>query len=188
MGRSVGDLARACAGSLLVLATWACSDSDSDEPAADAAASSPDAGADCSLTGLEPDADMAERDDELQVLFYTATEGDLRLTVDFYFSLGATDGAQSVTLTGEGLDTCATCVFAHSGCGELVCVTAFVAVSGQLEISAMGGVGERFTGQLDQARFAEAVIEPGTQETTLVDGGQTWCFDSYAFDVSVLGS
>ena len=167
---------------VLVLASWACSGGDDDgEPGGVA-----DAAGECDLSGLDPATETAERDDELEVLFYTATSGELRLTVDFYFSLGASDSAQTFELRGEGLDTCDTCVFAHSGCGELVCDRAFVGVSGLLEVTSMGAVGERFTGSLAQTVFAEAVIDAGTQETTIVEGGQTWCIDDLAFDLEVV--
>jgi len=135
--------------------------------------------------GFVPQSETAERDDELELLFYTAAQGDRRLTIDFYFSLGASDAAHSVTLNGEGLDTCATCVIARTGCGSLLCSTSFMAQSGILEITEMGDAGESFTGSFDEIVFAEVEVESGSQETTLVAGGQSWCIRDYAFEIPV---
>jgi hypothetical protein len=148
-------------------------------PAADASASP------CDLEGFTVGTEAAERDDELEVLFYTASNADAqRMAVDFYFSLGATDGPQTLTFTGEGLDTCSTCVTARTGCGSLTCDTTYVALSGTLTITAMGGVGESLEGSLDDAVFAEAEVEGGTLATTLVENGQRWCIDA-SFDLPV---
>lgn len=142
----------------------------------------------CDRSGLERTSEMAERDDELEILFYTARGDATRLAIDFYFSLGATDGAQTLTLTGEGLDTCSTCVFAHSGCGSLTCERAFMATSGLLVIDEMGQAGGSLNGRLGDALFVEVEIEAGTQETTIVPDGETWCFDDFAFDTSVVAT
>jgi hypothetical protein len=148
-------------------------------PAADAASVA------CDLEGFSTGTETAERDDELGVLFYTASNAQMqRLTADFYFSLGATDGPQTVSFTGEGLDTCSTCVSARTGCGSLSCETTFIALSGTLTVTAMGGVGETLQGSLSNAVFAEAEIDAGTLETTLVPDGQRWCLDA-SFDVPV---
>jgi len=144
----------------------------------------PDA-ASCTHSGFSADGETAERDAELDVLFYTAVQGNTRLTIDFYFPLGAIDDSQNLTLTGEGLDTCATCVFTKRDCGALICQTSLMAQSGQLTITAMGDTGEPFSGSLNSAVFAEVDIDAATQQTTVVPGGVTWCIDSYEFSLQV---
>ncbi len=166
----------------LALALAACSDSPDEVPAD--AADLGDAPS-CSRSGFTADNELAERDDELGVLFYTANTGTDRLTIDFYFPLGTPDSAHSETLTGEGLDTCATCIFIKLACGALTCQTSLMVQSGQLDITSMGAIGEPFTGSLSDAVFAEVMFESGTQRTTVVPGGETWCFENYAFSVQV---
>lgn len=141
--------------------------------------------ASCDRQGFTPTGEAAERDFELEVLFYTGANATERFNVDFYFSLGATDGAQQIAFSGEGLDTCAECVFLRTGCGSLLCETTFMAQTGTLTIEAMGGEGESFVGSLQDAVFREVEIDSGTQETTVVTDGASWCLDDYTFDVTV---
>lgn len=153
-------------------------------------ASTVDAGPDaatptCDSQGFSPTTEAVERDSDLEVLFYTGTTASERLTIDFYFSIGATDGPQTVTLTGEGLDTCAVCLMLHTGCAGLTCEHTFMVQEGTLTITEMGAVGDFLRGTLDSAVFREVDIDSGTQKTTLVPDGQSRCVDDYAIDVAV---
>lgn len=170
---------------LVVCALCACGSDDSPGSAA-ADASGPDAGSGaCDRNGVVVSSETAERDPDLELLFYSARSDDGEiLSVDFYFSLGATDGPQTVELDGEGLDECHTCLLIRSGCQSVTCDRRFMAQSGTLRIEAMGGVGSPLSGSLEGVVFAEAEVDAGSLETTLVPGGDTWCIDA-EFDVPV---
>jgi len=156
----------------------------------DAATSAVDAGPDaataaCDQNGFVPTTETAERDSDLEVLFYTGTTAGERLTIDFYFSIGATDGPQTLAFAGEGLDTCAVCAMLHTGCGSLTCERTFMVQEGNLTIAEMGATGGSLRGTLGSALFREVEIDAGTQKTTLVPDGQSRCVDDYAIDIAV---
>ena len=165
---------------LVALGCGSSSNSAPDAAPADAASSA------CTFTGFAEDSAMAERDGDLEVLFYTALTSEERLGIDFYFSIGATDGPQSQSFTGEGLDTCSLCMLIRSECSGLLCDTRYMAQSGSLQIDAMDPVGGTFSGSLSDVVLAEVTIDSGTQETTLVPSGRTWCLPSYQFNVNVV--
>ncbi len=160
----------------------------SDDPEADA-----DAAPSCDHEGFAPTLQTAERDDDLGVLFYTATLGSApsqqRLTFDFYFPLGASDGAQDLVFDGENLRDCHTCLVARRDCESRRCADgkAFLVQSGNASITAMGAEGGVFQGILTNAIFAEVTIAAPDLETTLVPDGETWCVDSLSFEAPVTG-
>lgn len=166
-------------------ATSACGGGDDD-----GAASGPDAAPACTTTGFAADQQLAERDDELGVLFYTAIAGvdpfD-RLTVDFYFDLGATDAPHTIPLAGDDLADCHTCLLLYRGCSGSLCTSAttFLATSGTLTVSATGGAGDPFTAALDDATFTEVVIDYSTQHAEPVADGETWCLDGQALSATI---
>ncbi len=167
----------------ILLSTAACGE-DSPEANADAAPS-------CTHQGFAPEQETAERDDDLGVLFYTALRGpeteQQRLTFDFYFPLGASDGPQTVTFTGENLRDCHTCMVARRDCESPRCADgkAFLVQSGTASITAMDAHGGTFAGTLENAVFAEVTIAAPSLETTLVPDGETWCIDSLDVSASV---
>lgn len=137
----------------------------------------------CDRDGFTAATELAERDADLDLLFYTGlTAGDPfdRLTVDFYFSLGATNGPHDLTLTGEDVADCATCVLVYRGCTGTTCepATTYLADSGTLRVSALGGAGTTFAATLEDVRLVEVEIDRGTQHATPVPGGETWCLRS----------
>jgi len=176
------ELARVLALGVALALVAGCDD-DSSSTSVDAG---PDAAtATCKSQGFSPTTETVERDSDLEVLFYTGTTTSERLTIDFYFSIGATDGPQTVTFTGEGLDTCAVCLMLHTDCGSLTCMHSLMVQEGTLSIAEMGAVGESFRGTLDSAVFREVDIDSSTQKTTLVPDGQSRCVDDYAIDIAV---
>lgn len=168
---------------ILSLSCAACGD--------DEVADSADAAPVCDHTGFAPTLETAERDDELGVLFYTATLGEAptmeRLTFDFYFPLGASDGPQEILFDGENLRDCHTCMVARRDCESARCRDgkAFLVQSGTASVAAMDAEGGSFRGTLDNVVFAEVTIGAPDLETTVVPGGETWCIDSLAFDAEV---
>jgi hypothetical protein len=157
---------------------------------ADAAAQI-DAAAACTHTGLVAETQTTERDDELGVLFYTATVGVApnieRLTFDFYFPFGATDGPQDLVIDGENLRDCHTCLVARRNCESARCADgkAFLVQEGTASITAMGAAGTSFQGTLENAVFAEVTISAADLETTVVPGGETWCIDRLDMDSAI---
>ena len=145
----------------------------------------------CSHAAFTPESQGVERDDELGVLFYTATAGTApnieRLTFDFYFPFGATDGPQDVIFTGENLKDCHTCLVARRECESARCADgrAFLVQEGTASITAMGAAGTSFVGTLSNAVLAEVTISAADLETTLVPGGETWCIDSLMLDAPI---
>ncbi|MFO0748407.1 MAG: hypothetical protein U1F43_22495 [Myxococcota bacterium] len=99
---------------------------------------------------------------------------------------GGAAAAGRYELTGENFATCANCVIAYIGCdADLAgCAKTFLAQSGTLDISAFGASGGHFTGTLDQVVLAEVTLDDDFN-STLVEGGETWCLDGYAFDAVV---
>jgi len=142
----------------------------------------------CGRTGFAAAEQRAERDDDLDVLFYTglssATAPLDRLTVDFYFTLGALDGTQVVDLAFEDPADCHTCVALYRGCSAATCAlaTVFLPASGLLEVEATGGAGDPFTARLD-ARLVEVTIED--QHATPVPGGEVWCLEELALSATI---
>lgn len=122
----------------------------------------------------------AQRDDEL--FFYTGLDDSRpdRLTVDFYFGLGAIDGPNTVTFTGEDLAACATCVFIHRG------ETSLMAQSGTLEVTALGPIGTTFGAVLRDVVFAEVTIQD--LNSTLVPGGDTECVEEQTLSAGIDGA
>ena len=144
----------------------------------------------CSFNGFTGDMQLAERDTELDVLFYTARSGTLPdqelLTFDLYFPLGATNAVHDFTFTGESLADCHTCLQMRRDCSATSCISGriFLAQEGTASVSQIGESGTNLQGTLTDIRLAEVTIGMGL-ETTLVPGGDTWCIDSYSFDQTI---
>lgn len=176
---------------ILLLVTLACGSGD-ESSSNDASPTEADASDEaCTHIGFADDNQAAERDDELGVLFFTATSGEFptlqRLTFDFYFPFGATDGPQEITFDGENLRDCHTCLVARRDCDSASCASgkAFLVQSGTASIAAMGAVGTSFQGTISDAVFAEVTISPADLETTLVPNGERWCIDSLGIEASI---
>ena len=133
----------------------------------------------CTPAGFSPFSQTAERDAE--ILFYTGVTEVAptdRLTVDFYFTLGATDGPHTFTFTGEDLAACGTCVLFHRGEDKK-----FMAQTGTLEVTALGAVDTTFAATLHDVTFAEVTIQDSN--TTLVPGGETTCLEEQALSAPI---
>ncbi|MCP4447229.1 MAG: hypothetical protein GY811_18050 [Myxococcales bacterium] len=156
-------------------------------PAVDAAAEA------CAHSGFTAETQDAERDDELGVLFYTATAGAApnieRVTLDFYFPFGATDAPHSVVFNGENLKDCHTCLVVRRSCESDRCADgkAFLVQEGTAQVTAIGAAGTSFAGSISNAVFAEVSTSLADLETTVIPGGETWCIDQLDFEATVSG-
>lgn len=146
----------------------------------------------CTYSGFSAEQEVAERDTapDVNVLFYTGRAGQApeaqHMSMDFYFTLGATDGPHTVTFDGENLSTCHSCFLVRRKCGATSCISGqvFLAQEGTAEFTELGAAGERMKGTIRNAVLAEVTIESGLN-TVLVPGGETWCIDNYAIDLQV---
>lgn len=163
----------------VALLVAACGGGGSHDTLPDARAEADAATGECTPLVFNAFSEFAERDAE--VFFYTGVT-DLaptdRLTVDFYFTLGATDGPNTFTFTGEDLAACATCVLFHRGED-----TKFMAQTGTLEVTALGAAGTQFEATLHDVVFAEVTIQD--QNTTLVPGGETVCVQEQTLSAAI---
>lgn len=172
----------------LALGASACGD-DGASTAPDANAIDAQAAA-CTYTGFASTTELAERDLELDVLFYTARAGAAPaielLTFDLYFPLGATDGVQDFSFSGVNLADCHTCLQMRRNCTGNSCITGqkFLVQEGSVNVTQMGPAGTALQGSFTGLKLAEVTIGQGLT-TTLVPGGETWCIDSYSFDQTI---
>ena len=172
------------------LAFSACGD-DGGSASPDAARLADAQDAACTFSGFTSTTQLAERDTELDVLFYTARSGAAPnielLTFDFYFPLGATNGVHDFTFTGESLADCHTCLQMRRDCSGNSCISGqiFLAQEGIATVSQIGESGTNLQGALTDLRLAEVTIGAGLA-TTFVPGGDTWCVDSYDFDQTIV--
>lgn len=91
------------------------------------------------------------------------------------------------TLTGENYANCGNCVLIYQGCDENLanCQKTFLAQSGSLNITTLSTEDNgKLIGTLTGATFAEVTVDEN-YTSTVVEGGATWCVDSFAFDVTV---
>ncbi len=185
---------RIALGLTIALLGCACGD-DGGNPAAPDAAQADANGADagpvaCTYDGFTSSTQLAERDVDLEVLFYTARAGvapNIELfTYDLYFPLGATNAAHDFTFTGENLADCHTCLQMRRDCGGTSCISGqkFLAQEGSVSLTQVGAAGTQMQGTFTNLKLAEITIGSGLT-TTLVPGGETWCIDSYSFDTTI---
>ena len=88
--------------------------------------------------------------------------------------------------TDDNYSSAAVNVLVLSDCdGSMVCSKTFLAQSGTLDITSIGGVGSTFAGTLSDVVLIEVTIDPGTFESTPVADGEEWCIADYAFNVTV---
>jgi hypothetical protein len=144
----------------------------------------------CTHNGFTSTTELAERDDELGVLFYTARAGAAPnielLTYDLYFPLGATDAVHEYTFTGENLADCHTCLQMRRDCTGASCISGqkFLVQEGSVSLTQVGAAGTQMQGTFSNLKLAEVTIGSGLT-TTLVPNGETWCIDSYSFDATI---
>jgi hypothetical protein len=171
------------------VAASACGNDGGQSTPPDAALSDAEVAA-CTFTGFSAGTQIAERDTELGVLFYTARSGvapDIELlTFDLYFPLGATDGVHDYTFTGETLADCHTCLQMRRNCGGNSCISGqkFLAQEGTVSITQVGPAGTAMQGSFSNLKLAEITIGPNLS-TTVVPGGDSWCIESYSFDQNI---
>ncbi len=182
---------------VLALSLFACSEDSpaiavDASPVVDAAVLVDGNSSGCTYNGFDAETETAERDTapDVNVLFYTGRLGQApeaqQMSMDFYFTLGATDAPHTVTFDGENLQTCHSCFLVRRKCGATSCISGqvFLAQEGTAEFTELGAAGERMKGTIRNAVLAEVTIESGLN-TVLVPGGETWCIDDLAIDVQI---
>lgn len=97
-------------------------------------------------------------------------------------------GPGTYDLAGTNLADCEVCVAGLKGCNPATgqCQKVFYPKSGVVEITALGGVGERFTATLHGVDLEEVTVTRGTNESVPVPGGATWCNPTQVIDVEIL--
>jgi len=100
---------------------------------------------------------------------------------------GGATTAGTYTLTDDGYADCGNCVLVWQGCDDNLdnCQKTFLANAGTLTITSIGESGAKLTGTLSDATLVEVTIDDETFVSTPVAGGETWCIDSFAFDVDI---
>jgi len=104
------------------------------------------------------------------------------LHVQVYGAYGGPTAPGTFSLDGINFKDCGLCLLFERDCGAEDCVRTLYADQGSVEVSAIGGLGNHFSGVLHDVVLREVTIDPDTLVSTPVAGGQTWCLDSYAFD------
>lgn len=163
------------------------SDADSMDAGVDASMDTPvdasmdtpvDASPSCTQTGFAAEFQFANAADGQHSYIARASSVVPSDTVVIRTVLGTT--ASSYDLSMESPVGCLRCVSIRRACDTTLenCERTFVAVSGSLNLTALGAVGERFTGTVSGVfqQFESDVIVPD---------GETWCLENYAFDVPV---
>jgi hypothetical protein len=85
-------------------------------------------------------------------------------------------------LAGTTYDTCTVCVSVLADCRIGPCGRFFYPTAGTIEITAVGGPGERFAGRLRNVEMAEFEILPAGIDTEPLPDGDDWCIADHEFD------
>jgi len=91
-------------------------------------------------------------------------------------------------LAGTSWEDCEVCVSILTGCASGPCGRFFYPRSGTIEITALGGVGERFAGRLRGIEMVEYEIAESGIAPDPLPGGDDWCIAEYAFDRTMTSS
>jgi len=148
------------------------------------------ASSECALDGFSANTQLAEYSAKWDYLYY---EGERSITIpvdaltfELFYEFGADDGPHSHVFSGENYDACHTCAIMYERCFDPEnCERTFLAVSGTLEVTAQGVVGDQLTGTLTDVSFREVTIDWDTFHSTPVVDGDVWCLDSFAFDTTI---
>lgn len=103
---------------------------------------------------------------------------------------GAAVATGSYQIDDFNYATCANCLLVYAGCDGDTCEKTFIAGEGSLEVSRTGmaenafTAGEQFTATLTGATLVEVEID-SNYDTELVPDGESWCIDSFSWDLPV---
>lgn len=91
-------------------------------------------------------------------------------------------------LAGTSWEDCEVCVSILTGCASGPCERFFYPRAGTIEITAIGGVGERFAARLHGIEMVEyEILDSGIAPDPL-PGGDDWCIADFAFDRTATSS
>lgn len=110
------------------------------------------------------------------------------LKVELFVSKGADPEPHSYWIRDTNYADCHTCVTLSRGCDELLenCDKVLLATGGTLEITDNGGVGDAFGGTLTNGQFVEVLIDESTNQSTVLEGGETCTVANQLFLVVLL--
>jgi hypothetical protein len=148
-----------------------------------------DAGA-CGFTSVGPAEGYTGTDDngDPAWVFY-GSSSDAALSIENYASFGGltAPGTAQIRPDDESYETCGLCIILRTGCTPSGCAKTFMPVAGQgsINVTELGGVGQRFVGTLNGLQLREVTIDPASFATTPVApdaGGTTQCLSGVAFE------
>jgi hypothetical protein len=120
---------------------------------------------------------------------YTAqtnpTEPFDQLSLENYPSQGGLIRGGQWTFTGQNYANCGVCVLIYQNVNGGVPDKIFLAESGTLNLTSIGGVGSQLTGSFTDLVLIEVTIDSQTFISTPVPNGDNWCIDTYSFDVTI---
>ena len=110
-----------------------------------------------------------------------------RISLQVYDDFGGPRTPGTYTLQGgadSNYETCGLCplIYVYDTAGNPL--RTFYADTGTVEITAIGGIGDTFAATFHNLVFREVTIAENFH-STLVPGGQTWCFDGYSFNLPI---
>lgn len=110
-----------------------------------------------------------------------------RILVQIYSDFGGPTEPGTYTLDGINYADCGLCLLAFSGCETgASCEKTFYAEQGEVEITALGGVGDQFAAVVKNVVFDEVTIDQNTFQSTPVQGGEDWCVSELPFDQEII--
>ena len=124
-------------------------------------------------------------------LHYQGLDGEANPMNAILLDIRDTEGAigpGTYDLAGTNLADCTVCVAGLTGCNPATgqCRKVFYPKAGVVEITALEGVGGRFTATLQGIELEEVTVARGTNESTPVPGGETWCNPTQLIDQEIL--
>ncbi len=149
----------------------------------------------CDREGFILDFDLAMFDPDMPQVLYVANGPGIpfdQIRLDLFYGYGdppALEGpgfrVLAATPDEQNYSTCGTCVAGlvgvHPDSGDYEKI--FFQTGGELEITALGAVGEPFSGTLSGLSLEEVTIDGFV--TTPVPAGEGWCIEALHFDTTL---
>ena len=134
----------------------------------------------CVLTGFEPETSFVQSTDfGLQHVGIHGDEEHVMLT-QIFREFGGPRVPGEYSLDGINYRDCGLCLIAQRDCSDGFCEKTFYADEGRVVITELQP--GRFAAQFEDVVFHEVTIDPDTQVSTRLPGGDSWCVDNYSFD------
>ena len=105
--------------------------------------------------------------------------------LEIYPSKGGPVRPGVFALTGQNYAACGLCVLVSQNINGGNPEKTFLAQSGTVNLTALGAAGSQLTGSFSDLVLIEVTINPVTFVSTPVPNGDSWCIDSYNFDILI---